>query len=126
MDWPVLNREQELGALDSGMGASRYKDYNEAPFVQMVHAHMPHELWSGVFFSWLSMKGHLQGAHGVLRVEMYATRFAGRVYALFMVVWEEADAMMEWLYHGYPIEEMLRQVGVQPGDITVALARDFS
>jgi hypothetical protein len=118
--------EETRGMLEGGLGSSRYKEYDIAPFAQMVQAAVPQELWSGVFFSWMSMKAHLQGLHGLDRTQTYATLSGDIVYATFLVVWQNADELAEWMAHGYPVEEMLRAMGLPDEDIHIQLVRDFS
>jgi hypothetical protein len=115
------------GGLDEGLGTSRYKEYELAPYVQMVSAHVPQNVWSGVFFSWLSLKGHLQGLRQFDRSECFATVAPdGGVHVTFAVVWEGADTMAEWIRNGFDVETMLREMGVAENDIHVQLMRDFS
>ncbi len=44
--------------VDEGLGGPRYKEYEIAPYALIVRARMAPEAWTGVFYSWLSMKGH--------------------------------------------------------------------
>lgn len=126
---------QQRGAVDSdvlsrlheGLGGGGFKEYyEEAGYVFAVRATLPHELWSGVFYSWLSMKGHLQALHDFMRAELLASESDGVVEALFLVVWEHPEALEEWLTGGYPIDEMLLAVGLDESQIEVELMRDFA
>ena len=45
---------------------------------------MPFETWTGTFYSWLSLKGHLQGLHGWDRTELFANRTGDTVTATFV------------------------------------------
>jgi hypothetical protein len=118
--------EETFQLLRTGLGASRYKEYDIAPFAQMVQAAIPQPSWSGVFFSWLSLKGHLQALHGLERTAMVATLSGDVVYATFLVVFSNVDSLAEWMEHGYPVEEMLRSMGLPDEDIHVQLVRDYS
>ena len=52
--------------------------------------------------SWMSLKGHVQGLHDFDRTEFFCTsRDDGTVLALFVVIWQGADALAEWLQNGY-------------------------
>ena len=58
-----------------GLGTPRYREYEDAPYALVVRATMPFDAWTGVFYSWMSLKGHLQGPsrlgpHGALRQQM--------------------------------------------------------
>jgi hypothetical protein len=121
-----VTAEETRERIATGLGSGRYKEYDIAPYAQMVQTVVPQELWSGVFFSWLSIKGHLQALHEFDRTEMFATSTETLVYATFIVVWDNADSLAEWMAHGYPVEEMLRAMGVPDADIHIQLVRDFS
>jgi hypothetical protein len=123
---PPTSTEQTRELIAAGLGSSRYKEYDIAPYAQMVQTAVPQEVWSGVFFSWLSIKGHLQALHEFDRTEMFATVAGGSVYATFIVVWDTAEALAEWMRHGYPVEEMLRAMGIPDTDIHIQLVRDFA
>ncbi len=124
--WPELGPETVNEQLENGLGGSLYKDYTVAPYAKMVHAAIPLDLWSGVFFSWESMKGHLQGLHGFDRTQMFATLVDDTVYATFIVVWNNSFAISGWMENGYPVEEMLRAMGLPDNDVHIQLVRDFS
>jgi hypothetical protein len=118
---------QEAPGIRTGLGTSRYKEYELAAYVEVVQATFPREAWSGVLFSWLSLKGHLQGLHEFERTECHVTINAdGRVEALFAVLWHGSDTMSVWLEQGYTVEKMLRNMGVPDSDMRVQLMRDFS
>lgn len=118
---------EEFQHIAEGLGADRYKEYDIAPFVEMVQARIPDEVWTGVFYSWLSLKGFLQAVHQLQRVEMFAAREEdGTIFASFLTVWGSGDSLAEWLRDGYPIVRMLTGLGVPEGDITMRLVRDYS
>lgn len=121
-----LDRFKTIGR---GLGGLRYKEYDIAPYCEMVQAFIPEEVWSGVFYSWSSLKGHLQGLHGLEGTEMYAGREEegeGRIYACFFTIWSSGDALAEWIEHGYPVEKMLKSLGVPEESIEMRLIRDYS
>jgi hypothetical protein len=118
--------EETRGMLEAGLGSSRYKEYDIAPFCLMVQAAIEQSRWSGVFFSWMSMKAHLQALHGLERTEAFATLVGDTVYATFIVVWSNADELAEWMERGYPVEEMLRAMGIPDEDMRIQLVRDYS
>ncbi len=118
--------EETMERIATGLGSSRYKEYGVAAYAQIVQAAVPRPLWSGVLFSWMSMKGHLQGLHMFDRSQLFATLVGEVVYVTFVVVWDDADALAEWMQHGYSVEEMLRAMGIAEEDIHVQLTRDFS
>jgi hypothetical protein len=114
-------------AVEEGLGGSRYKEYEYPAYAEVVRVHVPVERWTAVYFSWMSLKGHLQGLHDFDRSEFFCTsRDDGTVLALFAVIWQGADAMAEWLENGYPTDKMLRELGIPDADISVELMRDFS
>jgi hypothetical protein len=112
--------------IDEGLGGTRYKEHEIAPYGLIVKARMQPDLWSGVFYSWLSMKGHLQGMHGFDRTQLFATREGDNVTATFITVWDRAETLYQWISGGYPVSDMLEAMGV-PGDmIELELVRDYS
>lgn len=114
-------------AVEEGLGGSRYKEYEYPAYAEVVRAHVPVERWTAVYYSWMSLKGHLQGLHDFDRSEFFCTsRDDETILALFAVIWQGADAMAEWLESGYPTDQMLRDLGVPEQDISVELMRDFS
>jgi hypothetical protein len=113
--------------IEEGLGTSRYKEYELAPYVQMVTARIPKAMWSGVFFSWLSIKGHLQGLWGFDRSQFFASELPdGYVEAVIVVAWQGAEPLSAWLQHGFSVEQMLREMGIPDRDVNVRLMRDFS
>lgn len=114
-------------SIEGGLGGTRYKEYDYPGYVQVVRATVPQEVWSGVFYSWLSMKGHLLGLHDFDRSELFVSgQPDGDVYVMFAVVFREAESLAEWIEHGYSVDAMLAGMGVPSDDVTVVLARDFS
>ncbi len=119
---------QEMSSgIAEGLGTTRYKEYELAPYAQVVRARVPKEMWSGVLFSWLSMKGHLQGLWEFDRTQFFATTLAdGSVDALFAVIWQGAETLAEWLQNGYCVETMLLEMGIPAENLQIQLMRDFS
>jgi len=111
---------------EQGLGTPRYREYEDSPYALVVRATMPFDAWTGVFYSWLSLKGHLQGLHGWDRTELFASRWENTVTATFITVWENAESMSQWLDIGYPVPELLENMGVAPEDMDFQLMRDFS
>ncbi len=123
-DYRMKKHFQRL--IDEGLGGTRYKEYEIAPYALIVRAQMPTDLWSGVFYAWLSLKGHLQGMHGFDRTQMFAAQEEGTVAATFITVWDRAETMYQWLDRGYPVPEMLEAMGVSETMIELELVRDYS
>ena len=101
-------------------------ELEQAPYAHVVTASFPHERWSGVFFSWLSLKAFVLGVHSVENVRLYASEVGDDVQATFVTVFSDVESMDAWLSHGYPVEEMLTAEGVPEEHITTVLARDLS
>ena len=97
-----------------------------APYAHLVTASFPHERWSGVFFSWLSLKAFMLGMHSVENTRLYANEVGEEVHATFVTVFTDIETMDAWLAEGYPVEEMLAAEGVAVERITSVLARDLS
>jgi hypothetical protein len=113
--------------ITEGLGTSRYKEYELAPYAQIVRARIPEQIWAGVLFSWLSLKGHVQGLWQFDRTQCFATALPDRsVEATFVVVWQGAETLAEWLQNGYCVETMLREMGIPDENLDVRLMRDFS
>jgi hypothetical protein len=114
-------------ALGEGLGTSRYKEYELAPYAQVVRARIPHAIWDGVLFSWLSLKGHVQGLWQFDRTQFFATMLDdGSVEATFIVVWHGAETLAEWLQNGFCVETMLLEMGIPHENLDIRLMRDFS
>lgn len=121
---PTAGRAARIGR---GLGTTRYKEYELAGYAEVVRARIPDEIWTGVFFSWMSMKGHLQGMNGFDRSQFFATAVeGGGMEATFVVVWEDAEMLAEWLENGFSVEDMLLEMGIPADDVHVLLMRDFS
>jgi hypothetical protein len=113
--------------ISGGLGTSRYKEYELAPYAQVVRARIPAAIWSGVLFSWLSLKGHVQGMWQFDRTQLFATELPdGTVEATFVVAWQGAETLTEWLQGGFSTEIMLHEMGISDDDVEVRLMRDFS
>lgn len=112
--------------IDEGLGGPRYKEYEISPYALIVRAKMAPELWNGVFYAWLSMKGHLQGMHGFDRTQMFAAREDDTVTATFITVWDRAETMLQWLETGYSLADMLEAMAVTEDMIELELVRDYS
>jgi hypothetical protein len=113
--------------IEDGLGTSRYKEYEIAPYAQMVTARIPKAVWSGVLFSWFSMKGHLQGLWQFDRSQFFATELPdGSVEAVFIVAWQGAETLAAWLQDGFSVDTMLLEMGIPARDVQVRLMRDFS
>ncbi len=108
-------------------GESEYMyELEQAPWAHVVTATFSHDRWSGVFFSWLSLKAFVLSIHSAENVRLYASNVGDDVQATFITVFSEVEALDAWLAEGYPVEEMLAAEGVAQGAITSVLARDLS
>jgi hypothetical protein len=124
---PSTASQAMSGGITEGLGTSRYKEYELAPYAQVVRATVPKEMWSSVLLSWFSLKGHIQGLWQFDRSQFFATeRPDGKVEALWVVCWQGAETLAEWLQNGYCVETMLRELGIPDSDLEVRLMRDFS
>ena len=92
----------------------------------VVTATFPHERWSGVFFSWLSLKAFILGVLAVENTRLSASEVGEDVQATFVTVFSDVESMDAWLSKGYPVEEMLTAEGVAEDRIATVLARDLS
>jgi hypothetical protein len=119
-------RQQLERIQNEGLGSARYKEYEDAPYALVVRATMPFEAWTGVFYSWLSLKGHLQGLHAWDRTQLFASRYDDTVTATFVTVWYNAEVMVEWLESGYMVPDILESMGVAEDAMDAELMRDFS
>jgi hypothetical protein len=111
----------------AGAGGSRYKEYDIAPYVVAVRAQVPPRIWPGVLYSWLSLKGHMQGIHSLDTTYMFARVLEdGRVLAMFYVVFSLSEGLSTWLEEGYTVDRMLTEIGVPAEGIDVQIMRDYS
>lgn len=118
--------EEQSAAIAAGVGAPRIGEYSIAPYALVVTARMDEATWPKVWFSWLSLKGHLQGFHYVRATYQFTSRIAGQIVAIFAVVFNSADAAGAWVERGYTVDMMLREMGVPDEDFEVRMMRDFS
>jgi len=113
--------------LKSGLIGTRDKEFGQvAPYAHIVNTSMTADIWHSVLFAWLSLKGHLQGMHGLNRIELFAMADVDLVRATFITIWEHEEELAVWLKSGYTIEEMLDGLGASRDDIIVTLGRDFA
>jgi hypothetical protein len=110
----------------AGAGGSRYKEYDIAPYVVAVRAQVPRPVWPGVLYSWLSLKGHMQGLHSLDTTYMFARGVEDGVLVMFYAVFGLAEGLTAWMQHGYTIDRMLTEMGVPAEDIDVQVMRDYS
>ena len=124
--WPLIGPERQGAAIDERTRAAEYNVENDASgYAHVVLASFLPDRWSAVYFSWLSLKGWLAGLPQLETLHLYATEHDGRIYTTFIVVFSSAEAVGAWLEHGYPVEEMLRSLGVADQDIRGLLMRDL-
>lgn len=124
--WPLIGPEGQGAQIDERTRAGAYNVENDAaPYAHVVLASFAPDRWSAVYFSWLSLKGWMAGLHYLETTHLYATEHDGRIYTTFVVVFSSAEAVGAWLEHGYPVEEMLRSLGVAGEDIRGLLMRDL-
>jgi hypothetical protein len=124
--WPRIGPEGQGAQIDQRTRAAEHNVENDASgYAHVVLASFPVDRWSAVYFSWLSLKGWLAGLHYLESTNLYATEYDGRIYVNFAIVFSSAEAVGAWLEHGYPIEEMLRSLGVADADIRGLLMRDL-
>lgn len=118
--------EEKVRSLKTGVGAPRLKEYAVAPYSLVVTVQMPSATWPNIWYSWLSLKGHLQSFHDIQSTHAFASRVGDDVIALFAVVSESADSLAAWLREGYSVDQMLREMGVPEENFEVRMMRDFS
>ena len=124
--WPPQGPEEHAQQLHEESAAEGYFEYEDLPYGMLVHASFPLDRWAAVYYSWLSYKGFAAGLHFCEETRLFATQAGGRVWATFQLVFSSPRALGEWLQHGYPIEEMLADVGVPAEDVRSMLGRDIS
>jgi hypothetical protein len=114
----------DLEEIGMGVGASRYKEYDIAPYVVAVRATVPRTIWPGVFYSWL--KGHMQGLHSLDTTYVFARGLDESILVSFYAVFSLGEGLSAWLEHGYTIDQMLTEMGVPAEEIDVQIMRDYS
>lgn len=124
--WPPQDVEAHVRQLREEPPDGQVFEYEAAPYGMLVQATFPTTRWSAVYFSWLSFKGFIVGVHYVEDLHLYATQAEGRVWATIVVTFTSPRGLAGWLEHGYPVEQMLRDVGVPDEDIRVSLVRDIA
>ena len=124
--WPPQEPGEHARQLVEEPPAESYYEYEAAPYGLLVQATFPMDRWSAVFFSWLSFKGFVVGLHFCENTHLYATQAGGRVWATFIVTFSSPRGLDEWLRNGYPVEEMLTDLGIPPEDMRSMLVRDIA
>jgi len=122
---PSVGPEDALRRLEGGLGAGT-KEYGAAPYVVMVQASFAEAFWPAVFYSWMSLKGHVQSYHNLDGVEMFVTRQGDSVLCLFMIIFAVSDALAEFAVSGYGADKMLLSLGVPAENINVQYLRSYS
>ncbi len=124
--WPPQTPEGHAQQFRDEPVGEQVFEYENVPYGVLVQAHFPLERWAAVYYSWLSYKGFVCGLHYCEDTKLFATQAGARVWATFVVVFNTPRGLAEWLQHGYPIEEMLADLGVPPEDIRTMLTRDIA
>ncbi len=123
--WPPQGPEGHAEQLGQNPPEDYY-EYENVPYGVLVQASFPLERWAAVYYSWLSYKGYACGLHYNEGTRLFATQAGGRVWATFELVFSSPRAVAEWMEHGYPIEEMLADVGVEPENVRTMLGRELA
>lgn len=132
MEYPASGSQvqgSDVSTIDrvhAGAGSPHLKEYSVAGYALVVTVKMNAATWPNIWYSWLSLKGHLQAFHYVQETYAFADRNEEVVTAVFVVVCESEDAAAAWLQEGYTVDRMLDEMGVPASDYTVQLMRDFS
>ncbi len=124
--WPPQTPEGHAQQLQQEPYGEGIFEYEAAPYGLLVQANFPIDRWSAVFFSWLSFKGFVAGLHFCQDTHLFATQAGARVWATMIVTFNSPRGLAEWQQHGYPVEEMLRAMGIPDDDMHIQLLRDFS
>jgi hypothetical protein len=124
--WPPQEPEEHARQLAEEPVEEGVFEYEAAPYGLVVQAHFPMDRWSAVFFSWLSFKGFVAGLRFCENTHLYATQAGARVWATFIVTFSSPRALGEWLRNGYPIEQMLTDLGIPAEDMRSMLVRDLA
>jgi hypothetical protein len=118
--------DEQLEAISRGAGAVQDKEYTVSGYALVVTLRIDAAHWPAIWYSWLSLKGHLQSYHYVWSTSHYVRRAGDEVLSTMIVVFENAAAVAAWLRDGYSTDQMLREMGVPEEDFEVHLMRDFS
>lgn len=118
--------DEQLAAVTAGAGVSQVKEYTVSGYALVVTVRVDAADWANIWYSWLSLKGHLQSFHYVQSTSHYVRRTDDEVLSTMIVVFENSAAVAAWLRDGYSTDQMLREMGVPEEDFEVHLMRDFS
>lgn len=118
--------DQQVEAVLRGAGSPPVKEYMVSGYALVVTVRMDPGHWPNVWYSWLSLKGHLQSFHYLTSTHHFVRRTEDEVLSTMVVVFDNASAVAAWLRDGYPMDQMLREMGVPESDFEVHLMRDFS
>jgi hypothetical protein len=94
----------------------------DASIRQLVDAVVPRESWDEAYFSFLSLKSHLQSLPSWVDMKVDAReRPDGTVEVLVTTGWSSADAIAVWLDHGLTPDALLRALTPPARQISVRL-----
>jgi hypothetical protein len=118
--------EEQVRAVEAGAGIPQQKEYMVSGYALVVTVRADAANWPNIWYSWLSLKGHLQSFHYLQSTHHFVRRAGDEILSTMIVVFESASAVSRWLQDGYSTDQMLREMGVPEGDFEVHLMRDFS
>lgn len=105
--------------------AAEPKEYTVAGYALVVTVAVDASIWPNIWYSWLSLKGHLQSFHYFQGTHHFVQRAGDEVLSTMVVVFDNAAAVSAWLQDGYSTDRMLREMGIAEEDFQMHLMRDF-
>jgi hypothetical protein len=112
--------------LEQSFGMTGYKEYSDAPWALVTQASFPDWMWPGIFFSWLSLKGHLQSYYELTEDYFLATKNEEQILGIWTLGFGNRPALEQFMESAYTIAQMLASMGVPEEDIHVSLHREYS
>ncbi len=123
---PSVSPSESLERLQFGLGRTGYKEYAESPWAIVVQASFPEWMWAGVYYSWFSLKGHLQSYYELQDFYFFASRTEDQILGMWGLGFDVRSALEQYVESGYTVAQMLKSMGVPEDDIHVSFHRDFS
>lgn len=112
--------------LESSFGMTGYAEYSDAPWAVVTQASFPDGMWPGIFFSWLSLKGHLQSYYELSEEYFLAARNEDQILGIWALGFGNRPALEQFMESAYTVSQMLASMGVPEEDIHVSLHREYS
>lgn len=123
---PTVPASEAFQRLEAAFGTTGFGEYSDAPWAVVTQASFPDWMWEGVWYSWLSLKGHFQSFYDLESDYCLASKDGDRILGMWALVFGSRPALEQFMESSYTLSQMLVSIGVAEGDIHVSLHRELS